>query len=134
MSEVLSTTQPPLRRRGHSVRHANRALRALSLILIVVGALALLDAGITLVWQEPLSALYAKVQQDRLRGALRALERAGPSAAEQARLARLADERHRVAYLAGELERHAALGGAVGRIRIPRIGADFVLVYGTGIE
>ena len=44
------------------------------------------------------------------------------------------DERRRIAFLASELARHAALGSAVGSIRIPRIGADFVLVYGTGTE
>ena len=106
----------------------------LSTVLIAVGALALLDAGVTLVWQEPFSALYAELQQDHLRGALRDLERARPTALERAHLARLADERRRVAFLAWELARHAKLGSAVGSIRIPRLGADFVLVYGTGVE
>jgi sortase A len=50
------TRRPRLRRR------VRRALRALSTILIVSGALLILDAGITLVWQEPISAVYAKVQ------------------------------------------------------------------------
>jgi len=109
-----------------------RALRALSSALLLAGALALLDVGVTLVWQEPFSALYAQLRQDHLRGALRRLERTAPPAREQARLRRLADERRRVAYLAGELQGHAALGSPVGSIRIPRIGIDFVLVYGTG--
>jgi sortase A len=128
ISDTLFTTRPRQAVRGR------RALRALSSALILVGALALLDAGVTLVWQEPLSALYASFQQDRLRGALHTLERASPTALERARLARLANERRRVAFLAGELERHAALGSAVGSIHIPRIGADFVVVYGTGVE
>jgi sortase A len=109
-----------------------RVLRALSVALIVVGALALLDAGVTLLWQEPFSALYAKFQQDHLRGALHDLERAKPTAPESAHLARLADERARVSYLAAELARHATLGSPVGSIHIPRIGANFVMVYGTG--
>lgn len=109
-------------------------LRALSSLLIVLGVLALAEVGVTLVWQEPFSALYAQLQQDQLRGALHRLERAGPDLAERARLQRLADERRRVAYLAGQLARHAKPGSAVGSIRIPRIGADFVLVYGTGTE
>lgn len=111
-----------------------RALRALSSVLIVLGLMALAEVGVTLVWQEPFSALYAQLQQNHLRGALHELERARPNSAEQARLRRLADERERVAYLAGQLARHATLGSAVGGIRIPRIGADFVLVYGTGTE
>jgi sortase A len=135
--DTLSTTGPPPRtgrRGGRDSARPSRALRALSSALIVVGALALLDAGITLVWQEPLSALYASLQQDHLRSALRSLERAKPTALEYGHLERLADERRRVAYLAQELQRHTAPGGPVGSIHIPRIGADFVVVYGTGTE
>jgi sortase A len=128
MSGALSLTSPPPRRR------AGRALRALSTALLVLGALVLLDAAVTLVWQEPLSALYATFQQDRLRDALHRLEAAAPSAAEGARLAQLVDERRRVTLLAAALERHAAPGSAVGSIDIPRIGADYVVVYGTGVE
>jgi sortase A len=124
----------PAQQEPYRPPHRRRALRALSTALIVFGVLALLDAGITLVWQEPLSALYATLQQDRLRGALHSLERAQPTAFERERLQRLADERRRVAFLASELERHAQLDSPVGSIRIPRIGADFVVVYGTGTE
>jgi sortase A len=127
VSDALSIGKPRARARGH------RALRALSTALVLVGALVLLDGGVTLVWQEPLSALYASLQQDRLRGALHRLERAAPVAAERVRLERLSDERQRVAFLARELARHAALGSPVGAIRVPRIGVDYVLVYGTGV-
>ena len=37
-----------------------QALRALSTVLIVSGAMLIADAGLTLVWQEPISAVYAK--------------------------------------------------------------------------
>jgi sortase A len=136
VSEVLFPTKPPahVHGGGPGSRRGQRVLRALSSALIVFGVLALLEVGITLVWQEPLSALYAKLQQDQLRGALHTLEHVKPTAAESARLERLTDERRRVAFLARELQRHAAPGSAVGSIRIPRIGADFVLVYGTGTE
>ena len=36
-------------------------LRSLSTVLIVSGVLMLADAGLTLVWQEPVSAVYAKI-------------------------------------------------------------------------
>jgi sortase A len=137
VSDIIFTTRPPARgarRAGRGASPGARALRAFSTALILVGALALLDAGITLVWQEPLSALYAKLQQDHLRGALRELERAQPSTPERERLTQLAGERRRVSYLAGELAHHATLGGAVGSIHIPRLGANFVVVYGTGTE
>jgi sortase A len=134
VSDILYTTRPPSgraprRSNGSSLRR--RALRALSALLIVLGVLALIDAAVTLVWQEPISALYAQFEQDHLRGALRAVERAQPDTAEQLRLARLSEE-HRIAFLARRLQRRAAPGSPVGSIRIPRIGADFVVVQGTG--
>jgi sortase A len=103
-------------------------------VLIGLGALALIDAGVTLVWQEPLTALYAKFRQDHLTGALHAIEHAAPTARERRTLASLPDERRRIAFLARELQRDARNGGAVGRIVIPRIGASYVIVKGTGTE
>jgi sortase A len=105
---------------------------ALAVFLILVGLLVLVDGGITLVWQEPISALYAQLKQESLGGDLRELDRAAPSSAAKLALARLHDERRRIAYLATELQRHAKAGSAVGRIRIPTIGASFVVVKGTG--
>ncbi len=118
------------RRRRSSALH--RVGRALAVALIVAGAVALADAAVTLVWQEPFSALYAKLRQDHLNGALAKVEHAAPSAGEQRVLVDLADVRRRVAFLAGSLEGRAKDGSAVGRIRIPRIGASFVVVNGTG--
>lgn len=102
--------------------------------MIALGALALADGAVTLLWQEPISALIAKLRQDHLSGDLSTVEHAKPTAAEARTLRGLAGERRRISFLAGELERHAADGGAVGRIVIPRIGADFVVVKGTGTE
>ncbi len=90
------------------------------------------DAAVTLIWQEPISALYAQLRQESLGVDLRALDRAKPSPAAAQALARLHEERRRIAYLAGALERRAKSGSAVGRIRIPSIGASFVVVKGTG--
>jgi sortase A len=107
------------------------AVRAVAVGLILLGGLALIDAGVTLLWQEPISALYAKLRQDHLSGALRTVERAPPTATERRTLASLDEERTRIAYLAGELQHHARAGSPVGRIRIPRIGASYVVVNGT---
>jgi sortase A len=125
MSEILLNT------RSHQGRSSRRAWRTLSIVLILAGALVLIDAGVTLVWQEPLSALYAKFRQDHLSGTLRAAERAAPTVLERHVLASLPDERRRVAFLANELQRHAGGGSAVGRIVIPRIEASYVVVKGT---
>ena len=134
MSHMLSTPtavgeqpppQPPVRR-GRA-----RAWRALAATLILVGALVLIDASVTLLWQEPISALYAKLRQDRLSGDLRSAERAAPTPVERHALAKLPDERTRIAFLATRLEHRARDGSAVGRIVIPLIGASFVVVKGT---
>jgi sortase A len=138
MSEVLdSSSSSPARgpragRAGARRRGGRgRGWRALSTLLIVLGALALLDVAVTLVWQEPFSALYAKLEQDRLRGALHAVDRAQPTPFERLRLVRLSEQR-RIAFLAAALQHRAAAGSPVGSIAIPRIGASFVVVAGTG--
>lgn len=112
----------------------SRGARALAVLLIVAGVLVLVDAGVTLVWQEPLSALYALLRQDRLGGELRGVERAQPTAAERRTLASLADERQRIAFLARELRRRSRDGSPVGRIVIPRVGASYVVVNGTDTQ
>jgi sortase A len=115
-------------------RLTRRASRLLAFALIGLGALAVLDAGITLVWQEPFTALYTKLRQDHLNGALHAIERAAPTPVERRTLAKLSDQRGRIAFLASELELRAHGGSAVGRIVIPRIGGSYVIVKGTATD
>jgi sortase A len=109
----------------------SRSLRALAVGLIVVGALLLADAVVTLVWQEPISALYTSLRQDSLSSALRREEKERPTRAEQQALTQLGVQQARIAYLASALQHHARQGSPVARIRIPRIGASFVVVNGT---
>jgi sortase A len=108
-----------------------RPLRALSTVLIVAGVLMLTDATLTIAWQEPVSGIYAHVVQNRLGVDLHQLELERPSAVEQAALGALRSEQRRMAFLARRLRSSARPGAAVGRIRIPRIGASFVVVNGT---
>lgn len=108
-----------------------RPLRALSTVLIVSGMLMLTDAGVTLAWQEPVSAIYSTVVQGRLGDDLRKLELAAPNTTDLAALRSLESERKRMAFLARALRRDAQAGDATGRIRIPRIDANLVVVKGT---
>jgi sortase A len=108
-----------------------RPLRALSTVLIIAGVLMLSDAALTVAWQEPVSGAYAWIVQDRLGGDLRKLEDVRPGATERAALAALESKRRRIAFLARVLRRSAGRGDAVGRIRIPKIKANFVVVNGT---
>jgi sortase A len=109
----------------------HRTVRAAARLLMVVGVLLLADAGVTLVWQEPFSAIYATIKQHDLSNSLNAIDRAQPVPAVRHALSRIHEQRRRIALLAASLERRAKSGSAVGRIEIPRVGASFVLVKGT---
>ncbi|HEV3002058.1 MAG TPA: class E sortase [Solirubrobacteraceae bacterium] len=106
-------------------------LRALSTVLIAAGVLLLVDAGLTLTWQEPVSALYARLTQDALGGDLEKLEDAGPTPLEQRVLRSLPDQRRRLAFLGRSLKQRLDGGEAAGRLRIPSIDLDFVVLDGT---
>jgi sortase A len=108
-----------------------RVVRGLSNVLIFAGLLLLLDVGVTLVWQEPVSALYAKLRQDQLADDLAALQRKGPTAAELQALQRIRLGDERLAFLARSLRRRSHRGDAIGRVRIPAIGVNSVIVEGT---
>jgi sortase A len=108
-----------------------RAGRALSTALIAAGVLLITDAALTVAWQEPVTALMAKLSQDRLADDLRRLEAAGPTPVELQALGGLRDERRRIAFLARSLRRRLQPGQAAGRIKIPKIGVNFVVVEGT---
>jgi sortase A len=98
--------------------------RALALVLMAAGAAALADAVLTVVWQEPVSALRAGAARPRLRSELRALELSLPAP-------RGAERGTAVAASAAGLRRRTHDGEAVGRLAIPRIGLDTVVVRGT---
>jgi sortase A len=108
-----------------------RLLRPLSALLVVVGGLLLLDAGATLLWQEPVSALYSRLQQGRLDDKLATLEGTEPSAVDRKVLSRLGSLDRRLAYAARTLNRRTEDGDPLGRISMPSIGVSSVVVAGT---
>jgi sortase A len=116
---------PAPRRRGRAV------LRALSSALIVAGALLLIDASATLLWQEPLSAVYAHLRQGKLEHRLEQLDAVKPTPAEQRALVKLPDPRRRLAFAARSFDRRTDAGDPLGRIAIPRISVSAVFVEGT---
>jgi len=109
-----------------------RAVRGLSTVLIVVGVLLLADVAATLVWQEPISGVYARVQQKRLADRLAAIERVPVTPIERKVLERLPAGAPRLGFAARSLDRRAEEGGPVGRIKVGKIGLDEVVVQGTG--
>jgi sortase A len=108
-----------------------RALRAFSTVLIVAGMLMVADAAITFAWQEPVSALMARIEQGKLSDQLERIEDAPTPRVQRRALAALPDGRRRIAFLARVARRTAQEGDPIGRIDIPEIGADFVVVQGT---
>ena len=108
-----------------------RFLRPLSLVLVVVGGLLLADAVATLVWQEPVSALYSRLQQGKLDDKLAKLEGTEPTAVDRRVLSRLGTLERRLAYASRALNRRTDDGDPLGRIRVPSIGVSSVVVAGT---
>jgi sortase A len=106
-------------------------LSQLSTILILAGLLLLIDVGLTLVWQEPVSALYAKYRQDALADDLDELRTPKLAPAEVEALERLPLDADRAAFLARALKRRTDAGDAIGRVRIPEIDVSRVVVEGT---
>jgi sortase A len=103
--------------------------RDIGAVLMVAGCVLILDAALTVAWQDPVSGLLARISQDDLGGTL---NRAAPLTAIQGRaLGRLAGDERRIAFLARTERRRVHDGQPIGRIRIPRIGANYVVVEGT---
>src|SRR4029079_7682080 len=101
-------------------------LRLLSTLLIVSGGLLLADAGATLVWKEPVSSLYTRLQQGDLQGQLDRLDRIKPTPVQARALKQLPDPKRRLAFAARSLDRKTQEGDALGKLRIDRIGLSSV--------
>jgi sortase A len=84
-------------------------LRFVASVMMVSGALLITDAAVTLLWQEPISAVVAHRQQTRLKEAL-------------------VDPPPRV------IHRRPLPGDAIGRIEIPAIGVKDYVVEGTDLD
>ena len=97
----------------------------------MAGLLLLVDVGLTLAWQEPVSSLYASWRQEALADDLARLGAGDLEPAEQRALERLPLDSDRAAFLARALERRTSAGEALGRIRIPEIDVNKVVVEGT---
>ena len=100
-------------------------------MLITAGIVVLADAGLTLVWQEPLSAAYGSLEQGKAEDQLDDLEAQYPSPADLAAIAGVSGTAAKARILADRFEPHLQEGHAIGRIKIDRIGLDMVVVQGT---
>jgi sortase A len=108
-----------------------RLIRDLSLVLIISGALLLADAAVTLLWQEPLTAVIAVIKRDGVDRRFLSYCRAPLSQLELRALTALKSQRERVAYLARQERKEVKTGQAIGVLQMPRLGATYTVVQGT---
>jgi sortase A len=108
-----------------------RGIRLLGTLLATAGVLTLLWALVVWQWQDPFTALYTTWKQHQLAGQYDRRTRSfkpdvssGTQAAERASIAREA-KRYRLSSTRGEV---------IGRIRVPRMGVNMLLVNGTDHE
>jgi sortase A len=121
----------PARRTGRIAPLNQTLSRILSIALITAGLVVLADAGLTLVWQEPVSAAYGAWQQASANDQLAELESEFPSAGDVAALGGVHGDAARARILANAFEQEVGAGDAIGRIKIDGIGLDMVLMQGT---
>jgi sortase A len=105
-----------------------RPLRMLGTILIVAGSLTLVWALVVWQWQDPFTALYTKWKQHQLSSQY---EKRVHHFASSVSGGSLAAERSSIAREAKAYRADSGRGAAIGRLRVPRMGLNMLLVNGT---
>jgi sortase A len=105
-----------------------RWVRILGTVMIVAGMLTLAWALVVWQWQDPFTALYTKWRQHQLTSQYARRVRAfhAPIATVS-----FAAERRSIAREARRYRLGSTRGEAIGRIRVPRMGVNMILVNGT---
>ena len=118
-----------MRRSGKIVRPV---LRFVASVLITSGILMLVDAVLTVTWQEPVSAYFAQQSQNGLNAELK---RDAPQVeADKRTVASIHDQRVRLRRLAELARKRAKTGHAIGTIRMPTLDAHYAVVEGTDTD
>jgi sortase A len=108
-----------------------RFIRDISSVLMISGLLLLIDAGVTILWQEPVTAVIGKVRQGQINKQFLSFTTTPLSPVDTRALVTVKTEKKRISYLARREARQVTTGAAVGRIVISKIGASFDVVQGT---
>jgi sortase A len=108
-----------------------RLIRDISSVLIISGLLLVIDAGVTLIWQEPITAVIGKIKQGEINKRFLSFSTTPLSPIDVHALVSLKTQEKRISYLARREEHQVTAGAAIGRIEISKIGADFDIVQGT---
>lgn len=109
-----------------------RLARIVSVALITAGVVILADVAVTLIWKEPLSSVYADVRQSQAAGQL---DTVSDEFLQDPAVTKLPPDhsslRRQAEKLAGIFAKQLEDGKPVGRIEIPAVDADYVVVEGT---
>jgi len=108
-----------------------RLVRDISSVLIISGLLLVLDAGVTLVWQEPVTAVVALIKRGEINKRFLSFRSAPLTTVDRNALSSLQTMEQRISYLARREQHQVTTGSAIGRIVISKIGASFDIVQGT---
>lgn len=107
-----------------------RFVRAVSSVLILSGLLLLADAAVTLLWQEPITAVVALIKRGDIDKQLvdRPLTL---SPLDDRVLAGITNSNGRIAFYAHLYARRAIVGEEIGTIEFPKLHASYGVVQGT---
>lgn len=108
-----------------------RLIRDISSVLIISGLLLMLDAGVTLAWQEPVTAVIGTIQRSEIDKRFLSIKTTPLSPIDMHALVAVKSQDARISYLARREARQVSTGDAVGRITIPKIDASYDVVQGT---
>ena len=109
-------------------------LRFVGAVLAMSGVLLLLDVGVTLLWQEPVSAFLAAREQNTLERELSAeSQRFGRSVNVSIRTRDRVRGRH-LARAARAFAARLRTGDAFGRVAMPTLDQSYVVAEGTDTE
>lgn len=108
-----------------------RLLRDVSSVMIIAGLLLAIDAGLTLVWQEPLTALIGTIQRDNLDKRYLSYRTVPLTAADRVAMNGLTTIQQRIALLARREASQVPIGSAIGVLSIPKLSVSYDVVEGT---
>jgi sortase A len=105
-----------------------RTLHVLGTVLAVAGVLTLFWALLVWQWQDPFTAIYTKWQQHQLASQY---DKRLQTFAPKISTVNQAAERESIAREARRYRKSSARGEVIGRLRVPRMGVNMLLVNGT---
>jgi sortase A len=110
---------------------SRRLIRDVSTVLILSGLLLILDAGVTLIWQEPVTAAIGLIKRGEIDRHL-VRDRGIPlGRLDRYALRTLSTVGRRISFLARREQRQVSTADAIGSISIPKLGVSWDIVQGT---